>query len=254
MPGNMQRRLFFSCNTLRTSEIDQGNGERFEAFMDDVSNGNPMIRQQVLELIGVIISVYMPKNFFLLVGPGDSGKSQILSFIKALVGDDFVHSLPTPNSLSDRWTFGALAGKRLCYCPDTACISLTQATVAAIKQMTGGDLLQGEIKNRPLFTFVNEATLVFVSNYPLYGSHDDALLNRLVTIPFLTPIPKERQIPNFSALISREKGYIVGQAIRALDALRRRNFDFTRTETPALAEDQPCVNPGSMVARFVGQY
>lgn len=222
---------FFSCCDLSVEEIGQGYGDQFETFMAAVAEENAAVRQQVLEMIGTVISGYRPKNFFLLVGPRDTGKSQIMNLLRALIGSEYTMSLSEPNQLADHFISGSLVGKRLCYCPDAARVGLSQKSAATLKQLTGGDLMQANVKYKQPFTFVNEATVVFVSNYPLQLPHDPALESRLVTIPFTTSIPKERQILNFSKLLYQERGYIVGEAICALRDLVDRGFAFTQADS-----------------------
>ena len=54
---------FFSCCDVPVEEIGKGSGEQFETFIASVSEGNPAVRQQVLEMIGTAISGYRPKTF-----------------------------------------------------------------------------------------------------------------------------------------------------------------------------------------------
>lgn len=243
---------FFSCCDVPVEEIGKGSGEQFETFIASVSGGNPAVRQQVLEMIGIIISGYMPKKFFLLLGPRDTGKSQIMNLLRNLIGDQCTQSISDPNELSGPWMSGSLVGKRLCYCPDAARVALSQKSAAALKQLTGGDLIQANVKYKQPFTFRNEATIVFVSNHPLAMPRDEVLESRLVTIPFSNSIPKERQVPNFSELLYRERGYIVGAAVEALKDLADRHFQFTRADSAT--QVPTCAFGGSImeqIARFV---
>lgn len=222
---------FFSACDVSVDEIGEGDGNQFEAFMDSVAEGNAAIRQQVLEMIGAVISGYRPKNFFLLIGPPDTGKSQVMNLLRTLIGSQHTMSLSEPNQLAAPFISGSLIGKRLCYCPDVARVNLSQKSAAMLKQLTGGDLIQANVKYKQPFTFVNEGTVIFVSNFPLQLPYDPALESRLVTIPFNRPIPKERQIPNFSRMLCKERGYIVGEAIGALQNLVERGFQFTRMDS-----------------------
>ena len=222
---------FFSCCDVPVEEIGKGSGEQFETFIASVSEGNPAVRQQVLEMIGTAISGYRPKNFFLLIGPKDTGKSQIMNLLRALIGSQYTMSLSEPNQLASDFISGSLIGRRLCYCPDAARVNFSQKSAAVLKQLTGGDLMQANVKYKQSFTFINEATVIFVSNFPLQLPRDSALEERLITIPFTTSIPKERQVPNFSRLLYEERGYIVGAAIEALKDLADRHFQFTRADS-----------------------
>lgn len=246
---------FFSCCDVSIKEVGRGSGDHFEQFMASVSPGNPAVRQQVLELIGIILSGYMPKKFFLLLGPRDTGKSQVMNLLRNLIGDQCTQSINDPNELSGPWMSGSLVGKRLCYCPDAARVALSQKSAAALKQLTGGDLIQANAKYKQPFTFRNEATIVFVSNHPLAMPRDEALESRLVTIPFSNSIPKERQVPNFSELLYQERGYIIGEAIRALKDLARRGFAFSRSDDvlPCPIEQDFSDSTIAQISRFVEQ-
>ncbi len=217
---------FFSCLNLSVKDIGKGKGEVFEAYANSFSGGDQRVRKRYLQSLGAMISGYRLKKILLYYGSHDTGKSQGVNLIRLIVGEKAVYSITDPNELSSRWTFGCLPGKRLCYCPDAAKIPLSQPTIAAIKQLTGGDLLRAERKYQDPFTFVNEATLLFVSNYPLCGHYDEALISRLVVVPFNNPIEPSKQIPDLAQKLYAERGYIVGQAILALRELIQNNFEF----------------------------
>nr|WP_325196452.1 DUF5906 domain-containing protein [uncultured Oscillibacter sp.] len=221
---------FFSNINVAAEEIGNGSGEIFEAFIDNISGGNSMVRQLFLEILGVMISNYMPKKFFLFLGVSDSGKSEAANLVRLILGENLVYSLADPNDLSNQWTFGSIQGKRLCYCPDAAKIPLSQPTIAAIKQLTGHDFLLGNRKYKDPFTFLNEAKILFVSNHPLCGPYDQALMSRLVVMPFRNAVSPEKQIPDLAQKLYLESGYIVGQAVGALRQLIRRNFVFTKVD------------------------
>ena len=180
---------------------------------------DPSIRQRLLEIIGVILSGYMPKSFFVFIGPHDTGKSQVVSLLLKLITEDAVLSIPDPNTLSGEFGFSALPGKRLCYCPDAAEIAFSQKTVAAIKQLTGNDLLFLNRKYRDQTTFVNESKFLLISNHPLHGAFDEAFKRRAVVLPFQNSIPIHKQIQNLFEKLYAERGYIVHQALLALNAL-----------------------------------
>ena len=198
--------------------------------MDNLSNGDMSARQRLLEIIGVILSGYMPKSFFVFIGPHDTGKSQVANLLRRLVGDKCVGSISDPNILSGDFGFSMLPGKKLCYCPDAAEIPFSKNTVAAVKQITGGDLLYLNRKYREPETFLNEAKLLFLSNHPLKGQFDEAMKRRAVIMPFQNTVPPSKQIPDLADKLYGERGYIVYQAISALRELTERDFEYTPVE------------------------
>ncbi len=222
--------FFFSCLNMSVKDIGKGDGKYFEAYANNMSGGDWRKRKRYLQSLGTMISGYRLKKIFLFLGPHDTGKTQGGNLLRLIIGEKAMFSITDPNELSDRWTFGCLPGKRLCYCPDASKIPLSQQTIAAIKQLTGGDLLRAERKYQDPFTFVNEANLLFVSNYPLCGHYDEALLSRLVVVPFQNSIEPSKQIPDLAQKLYAERGYIVGQALLALRELIQNNFEFTPVE------------------------
>lgn len=221
---------FFSCLDISAYEIGGNIGNTFESFVGNLSNGNMNVRQRLLEIIGVILSGYMPKSFFVFIGPHDTGKSQVANLLRRLVGDRCVGSISDPNVLSGDFGFSMLPGKKLCYCPDAAEISFSKNTVAAVKQITGGDLLYLNKKYREPVTFLNEAKLLFLSNHPLKGQFDEAMKRRAVVLPFQNTVPPSKQIPDLADKLYGERGYIVYQAISALRKLVERDFEYTPVE------------------------
>lgn len=220
--------LWFSSLALGAEDIGRCSGEYWERFLEDLTGGNPALRQRVLEVIGVILSGYPSKSFFLLEGEGDTGKSQLANVLRDILGPETCFALNGISQLADRWTTGSLLGKLLCVCGDVPDTPLTKGAVGTIKQLTGGDLIRGERKYKDPVSFMSTAKLLFVSNHPLQLSDaDQALLDRLVSIPCRNPIPKSRQIPNLHKHLHEEAGYIVGLAMEALVELEARNGVFT---------------------------
>lgn len=109
-------------------------------------------------------------------------------------------------------------------------ISFSKNTVAAVKQITGGDLLYLNKKYREPVTFLNEAKLLFLSNHPLKGQFDEAMKRRAVVLPFQNTVPPSKQIPDLADKLYGERGYIVYQAISALRKLVERDFEYTPVE------------------------
>ena len=220
----------FAVLDLDAASIGNCNGTYWELFLDALTGGDDALRQRTLELIGVILSGFPTKSFFLLEGESGTGKSQLVNFLRDVLGEGACLALNNLSQLGDRFTTGAIFGKLLCLCGDVPNAPLTAKAIGAIKQLTGDDLIRGEFKYRDIFTFENAAKLMFVSNYPLQipdQEHEDALMDRLVAIPCLYPVPKEQQIAGLHKLLHEEAGYIVHLAMDALIDLEARNGIFT---------------------------
>lgn len=92
----------FSYLNLRASEIGQGNGYYTEMFPENATNGDPALRARLLEMVAVILTAMPEKKFFFLEGPGDTGKSQLIKFLRQLLGESACYSLPSINDLAGR--------------------------------------------------------------------------------------------------------------------------------------------------------
>lgn len=243
----------FSQNHFYCHEIDRGCGEYFEHFMENICDGDRNIRQIILEMIGVVISRYRPRKFFLLIGEPKTGKSQLAKLLELIVGKSSTHSVDTPDGIGARFATGSLIGKRLCICGDAENAPISTKAVAVIKQITGGDPILVERKGEQAFSMVCETALVFCSNHKLKLGHDSGFWDRIVAIPFTSPVPASKAIPNYAQLIyEKDCGYIVGEAIRALISLRERGFCFTYVENNSLEEQAAYLaDPEIVVTRFI---
>ena len=202
----------------------------FERYVSTISGGLIPLRRLLLEIIGIVISSFNPKALFLLLGPKNSGKSTFIRLLSLLVGDECVLEINDLNDLcKNGWLIAELVGKRLCACSEQPKVSLLNNTVAILKRLSGGDLVQGERKYQNPFKFYNEASIVFASNDPLILPYrDEALLNRIVVCPFKHSLNKSEQIPDLEKMLMRESGYIVYHACEALKGLIANNFEFTQ--------------------------
>lgn len=222
--------LRFSFLDFDAEEIGNCDGPYWERFLDNMTGGDLCLRQRILEMIGVILSGYPSKTFFLLEGESNTGKSQLANFLRDILGKNACTALNDVSQLGQKWTPASLFGKLLCLCGDMPNAPLDSKAIGTIKQLTGDDLIRGEFKYKDVFTFENTAKLLLVSNYPLQIPNqyqETALLNRLIVIPCRNPVPQEQQIPALHTWLHQEAGYIVNLALEALRELEDRNGVFT---------------------------
>lgn len=125
----------------------------------------------------LLTSHYWPKAFLLLVGAGDSGKSTMLRFIRAILGDDNCSKLTLQALADNRFAIVKLYGKLANIFAD---LSETEVgDVGQIKAITGDDAVYGEEKFEKGFDFTNVARLIFSANhYPTIKNADQAFFNR----------------------------------------------------------------------------
>lgn len=244
----------FSFLDLNAEEIGNCDGPYWEQFLDNLTGGDNQLRQRILEMIGVILSGYPSKAFFFMQGESGTGKSQLVNFLKDVLGTGACMALNDISQLGQKWTTGSLFGKLLCLCGDMPDAPLDSRTIGTIKQLTGDDLIRGELKYKNAFNFENTAKLLFVSNYPLQIPNqyqEAAFLNRLVVIPCRNPVPQNQQIPALHNLLHQEAGYIVGLALDALCALEDGNGAFTPLSDDANAASVRMSEEEELICDFV---
>ncbi len=227
---------FFHFLNLTYAQItNSSSGYTFERFADNISGGSPDVRRQLLELVSLLVTSRQVKAFFVLLGPSNTGKTQFGRFLTELLGHDQVETLRGMEDFSDKWTMGALKGKRLVTCLDLPDYPLSTRAVGTIKQLVGDDAVKGEYKRGALFTFFEKPILVCAGNHPLQlpnAEREEALLNRLVIIPFQNPVPQEEAECELYEKLLAEAPYIVGQALDVWQDLKNRNFVPTHSEVP----------------------
>lgn len=213
------------------ANIEQGTA--FESFIQQVSNDNPGVRQQILELIALVLSEANLKYFYVLLGPSNTGKSQIGKLLEKLVGEENVVTVRGMHDFSDKWTAGSMQGKRLASCLDLPDKSLPADAAGIIKQLVGDDTVKIEEKYKPPSVMRKNPVLFFAGNYPLRGKTlDEAILNRMVIIPFINPCPAEKMRQQLYQDFLEEASYIIQQAIYAFHDLMDQDFQVTSVQIP----------------------
>ena len=226
---------FFSYINIRYRDICSCEGNFFESFVQNISDGDPSVRELLLQLVLLTILRVQTKYFFVLLGPSNTGKSQFGRFLEELVGRDNVESIRDVGDFADRWTTGNLAGKLLATCLDLPDGPLPLSAVGIIKQFVGDDPIKGERKYQNPFTYYQKPLLLLAGNHPLQIpriEREEALLNRMVTIPFYNPVAVCDMRHQLYKNLLDEAPYIVGQAIRTYDTLEQNNFHITRITLP----------------------
>lgn len=226
---------FFTVIRVKYCDIKSCSGNDYEAFVQQLSDGDPNVRQQLLELTALTILGKQIKYFYALLGESNTGKTQFGRFLEELVGRENVESVRGVHDFANQWTVGALSGKLLATCLDIPDTPLPKEAVGTIKQFVGDDPVKGERKNKNPFTFYRKPMLLFAGNHPIRipnAAQEQALLNRMVIVPFRNPISEQRMEQALYKKLLDEAPYIVGQALDAYENLVRNNFQVTRSEIP----------------------
>jgi len=217
--------IFYRVNTWWG---DHSSHPYFDRFMHDITAGDDLLKQRILECIGYCLSSDTHDRFFFVFqGVGGSGKSVLAKFIRACINSDAATALNI-TKLSDRFEVANLVGKQLCLSMDLPSTPLKPDTTATFKSVTGGDPITADVKYCPHITFFNRAKFILGTNHALLTQDDDpAFFDRVVAIPFKYGIPHDRRNPHLLDALASERASIVYDALQAYRALRDRNYQFS---------------------------
>lgn len=183
---------------------------------------------------------YTPKAFLALVGPKDSGKSQVLSLLTNFYGGDKnVCALSLQTLADNKFATAELFGKVANIFSDLD--EAEAQNVGQLKSLTGGDKISGEQKFKGFFMFRNSARLFFSSNsFPAVRSPDDAYFGRANILMCTNIFDKTRADPfivdklstpaNLSAMLLR--------AVEGFRQLMRQNYALTPSYTVESANEE----------------
>jgi P4 family phage/plasmid primase-like protien len=130
------------------------------------------------------------QKFLILVGGGNNGKSTILEVWEALLGPDNVSHVPL-NHLDGEFRICEMAGKLANIAGDMT--RLDRVEEGVLKQLTSGDPMQVNRKNKRPVTMRPVARLVFATNtLPSFCDRSDGVWRRIIAIPFTRRIPENQ--------------------------------------------------------------
>lgn len=108
----------------------------YDNYLDIVSDGNPQVKELMLQVHGYVASGSMNgKAFFVFYGPGNTGKSLTINLYSLMFPNEFISTVEL-QALGDRFSSGNLAHKRLNIGGDLPNKPLTPDVVKLVKGIT----------------------------------------------------------------------------------------------------------------------
>ena len=200
----------------------------FDRFCKTSLEGDEDKRTLLLEFIGyVCLDTNDGKCALFLKGQPNSGKSVISSFIAKLFDAELVSNIPL-HQLGDRFFRAELFGKKLNVAGEIAGRNLNDISI--FKSITGNDRIAGEFKGQNPFYFTPRCKLLFSGNtLPVTTETDTtaAFVNRIRVLLFNTSVPSEEQDKRLLDKLWEERNAIITLALRAVQDLAKRNFEFS---------------------------
>lgn len=204
----------------------------FDNFLNTLTSGDTQTQKLILEYIGAVISNIQGWRFkkaMFLLGKGDTGKSTLINLIAMLLGSQNVAERDL-KSLNERFGKTAAYNKRLIYSNDLAFMKIEENAV--FKNLTGGDSISIEFKNKEPFDFKFKGFLLYgMNDLPHFGGDKgDHVYNRIIIVKCDNVIPKNQLDPNLEKKLYDERDGIIYKAVMALREAVGRNYQFSITQ------------------------
>lgn len=199
-------------------------------FLSTIADGDDDLYELMLQVIGYILSNDVrAKSFFYLEGVGDAGKSRFCDLIASffpVAGPNKVARVALQD-LGGKFALGNLVNAKLNISEDLPDNPLSPTTVSRIKMISDANRLEAEAKYVQAFSFRPLCKLLFASNHPLrLKEYDAAFVNRVVYIPFLHPIPKEKQDKHILEKMQNELPALFNHAFKAYKRLVANGYTW----------------------------
>ena len=200
----------------------------FDEFMTTLTNGNKEIENLLLQFIGVCISNvkgWRMKKALFMIGPGDTGKSQLKSLVERLLGNGNYVGIDM-KEIEARFGTSNIYGKRLAGSSDMSFLTVDE--LKTFKKCTGGDSLFAEFKGQNGFEFTYNGLLWFCMNrLPKFGGDDgDWVYNRIMQVECNNVIPVDKQDKHLIDKLYAEREGIVYKAVVALKQVIANGYSF----------------------------
>lgn len=168
---------------------------KFDAFMCQILPDDD-IREFVLRGLGYSLTgSTIQQMLFFLYGQGANGKSTLVEVIQKLLGDyswkaDASLFLKRKQEGESQLKFGPLKARRFVIGSEVE--DGAELAAGRVKDLTGGDTMQGRLQYGLAFQFAPTHKLWFYGNTkPVINDPSNGIWRRLCLIPFNVKIPKE---------------------------------------------------------------
>ena len=224
----------------------------FDAYMDTLTRGNKDMQRFLLQFVGACLSNvpgYKLKKMIFLVGPGDTGKSQLKRLVELLLGEKNCCSMGLKQLESE---FGPIniRNKRLVGSADMSFASVKEVNI--LKMITGGDSFSARQMYQTPTDFVYTGLALFCTNQlPRFGGDNGPwVYERICVVTCDNVIPKAQQDKDLLDKMYAERDGIVYKAVMAF---REVIANGLRLDEPAeiVAARAAYASTNSIVGTFV---
>lgn len=227
-------------------------------FLRTIADGDSDLYKLLLQVIGYILSNDMrAKSFFYLEGVGNAGKSRFCDLIASFFPTNGANKVAriALQDLGKQFSLGNLVHAKLNISEDLPDTPLSPTTVSRIKMLSDANRLEAEAKYVQAFSFRPQCKLLFASNHPLrLKEYDEAFANRVVYIPFLKAIPKEKQDKFILEKMQNELPALFNNAFKAYKELVQNHYVWAGSDrfTPnIICKSVSVIDKGYVLKQFV---
>ncbi len=222
------------CNFIETASLN--NAPIFKKYLEELQGNDIVTRKFLLEYIGAIISNVQGSRFkkvLLLVGKGNTGKTQLREFVISLIGKQNNISIDLKN-LNESFGVATLVNKRLAGSGDMSFAKVKEIDI--LKELTGGDDIYGNVKYKPQFSFKYSGFLWFnCNNLPLFGGDNgEHVYERFMVVTCNNVIPKEKRDSFLLNKLLSEKDIVASVCVKHLRLAINRGYKFVESESMEL--------------------
>ncbi|MEG5129518.1 phage/plasmid primase, P4 family, partial [Microcoleus sp. ARI1-B5] len=157
--------------------------QKIEAWLDFATQGNQHVKNLLIAFCNAVLKGRADLQKALhLIGIGGSGKGSFCRLVVALIGIANTHSSSLDEWSDNRFEVAQAYEKRLLLFPDE---DKGARHLSKFKQVTGGDWLRAEEKNKKPFKFKFGGMVAVASNFPIFGSDNSSgMARRIIPVPF----------------------------------------------------------------------
>lgn len=239
----------YSTTQLRCDYNPKDGGRpMFEKYINDLctdTDGNIDKEKMALiqEFTGLLISnvrVYRSKAALVLHSLlGNTGKTQMLKLINAMLGEGKTANIPIQNmNEASKFALGSIVGKRVISIGDQTSSEIKDSAI--FKQLTGGDDVKVEQKGKQPFDYCFPGGIIIAcNNLPSFsddkGGH---LFERLQIVPLTNVIEECFRDPKLLDKMLKEKNAILNWFLEGLHRLINNDYKFTKSTSCCQAKDE----------------
>ena len=219
---------FFTLTALPVTPDRDAGCPHWTTFLEETFPGDMEAIQTIQEAVGYCLWPDCRfETFFVLFGPGNTGKSTLAETIQAMLGKDNLGSIPLER-FGERFALSALVGKLANIVFDSS--EIDRAAEGTLKALVSGEPVAVEQKHSPVTTMRLSAKHIFITNIlPRFHDTTDGIWRRLVLLPFETVCPPGQRAAGLKAKLRTELPGIASWALEGLARLLNQG-GFTTSE------------------------